>query len=263
MALVCIPWGGAGAVPFRAWCPLIGQTASVYAARLAGREARFRESLPAQLSTVVEELTEAVAGLAEPQVTLFGHCSGAIIAFEIARALRGSGTSALARLIVAAQLGPRALAGSPPGPDPQESIPEHLRGEPEFAELLVSVVAADMRMISNYEYVPAEPLDVPITVISGGRDATVTRDELAGWRAETTQETQWREVEHADHLFSGDAWLLLAEQVRDVLAGRGSRGRPAIQERGQSGHGGMHKEVDDPQAGPAGAQLLNHPDQNG
>src|SRR5262245_50180491 len=62
-ALVCIPWGGGGAAPFRAWAPLMGGTASVYAARLAGRETRFREPLPAQLSVVVDELAGAVAGL--------------------------------------------------------------------------------------------------------------------------------------------------------------------------------------------------------
>jgi surfactin synthase thioesterase subunit len=216
-ALVCVPWAGAGAVPFRAWAALMGGTASVYAARLAGRETRFREPLPAQLSAVVDEVAQAVAGLRQARVALFGHCSGAIIAFEVARALRGFGTSALAHLIVVAQLAPRALAQNPPNVDPEANIPQHLRGESQFVEMLLPILAADIRMISNYEYMPAEPLDLPITVIRGGQDEAVTRDELAGWCEETAQGTDWREVDDADHLFSGDAWLKLGHQVRDTL----------------------------------------------
>lgn len=167
---------------------------------------------------VVDEVAAAVAALPHARVALLGHCSGAVIAYEVARTLRSLRAPALARLIVVAQQAPRGLAASSLDVDPVASIPERFRGDPEFAEMLIPTLAADMKMISDYEYLPAEPLDVPITVICGSRDDAVSHEELGGWRKETSRATDWREVADADHLFSGDAWLKLGDQVRAVLA---------------------------------------------
>lgn len=217
LALICIPWAGAGAVPFRAWGPMMDGVAAVYAVRLAGREARFGELPSARIGPVVDEVTAAVAALPHTRVALLGHCSGAVIAYEVAKTLRSLRAPALARLIVVAQQAPRDLAASSLDVDPTASIPVHFLSNPEFAEILIPILAADMKMISDYEYHPAEPLDVPITVICGSRDEAVAHEELAGWREETSRATNWLEVDDADHLFSGDAWLKLGSQVRAEL----------------------------------------------
>ena len=36
-ALVCIPWAGAGAAPFRRWVPVLGNATRIYGVRFAGR----------------------------------------------------------------------------------------------------------------------------------------------------------------------------------------------------------------------------------
>src|SRR3954464_277085 len=80
-ALVCIPWAGAGATPFRAWAPVIGDVATVHGVRLAGRESRQPAPLPTALDQVVAELVRDLVVLGPPRVALFGQCSGAILAF--------------------------------------------------------------------------------------------------------------------------------------------------------------------------------------
>src|SRR5256885_16239546 len=70
IALVCIPWAGAGAARFRQWAPLIGEHARLYGARLAGREARVSEPAATTLDAVVAELVEATARLPEGRIDL-------------------------------------------------------------------------------------------------------------------------------------------------------------------------------------------------
>ncbi|MEU6404716.1 thioesterase domain-containing protein [Streptomyces sp. NPDC046985] len=219
-ALICIPWAGAGAVPFRAWAPVIGDTADVYGVRLAGRENRQVEPPATALEDVVAELVSALTALGVPRVALFGHCSGALSAFEAARALRRSEAAPeLVHLLVASQLPPQVFAGAPlvSDGDLTRYVPEDLRSEPELLDLLVPILTADMKLVANYAYATDAPLDVPLTVAYGARDEQLGRSEVDGWRLESTGPVTFHETAGADHLFSGAAWLDLAEAVRAAL----------------------------------------------
>lgn len=219
-ALVCIPWAGAGAAPFRAWGPALAGTASVYGVRLAGRESRQGEPPATVLDDVVADLVRELTALGAPDVALFGQCCGALLAFEVARALRLSCDGpAVIHLFVASQLPPRVLADAPvePDEDPMRYVPEEVRGEPELVDMLLPVIAADTMLISNYEYSPNGLADVPLTVVYGARDELLSQAKVDGWRHETTGPTAFRELADADHLFSGTAWMDLAEVIRAAL----------------------------------------------
>ena len=219
-ALICIPWAGAGAAPFRAWAPVIGDTAAVYGVRLAGRESRQVEPLATALDDVVTELVSALTALGVPRVVLFGHCSGALLAFEVARALRRSAAAPQpVHLLVASQLPPRVFANTPVVSDQDVTryVPEDLRSEPELLELLLPILTADMKLVSNYAYAAEAPLGVPLTVLYGARDEQLDRAAVDGWSLETTGPTEFRETADADHVFSGAAWLKLAGLVRTAL----------------------------------------------
>ncbi|WND19638.1 thioesterase II family protein [Streptomyces violaceus] len=219
-ALACIPWAGAGATPFRPWGPVIDDVADVYGVRLAGRESRQTEPLPTSLDQVVDELVAELVALDVPRVALFGQCSGALLAYRTAQRLHRSGEGPeVAHLLVASQLPPRVLAdgGDDSGEDLTRYVPEHLREEPELLEVLLPILAADMRLVSDYVYTPDAPLDVPLTVLYGAGDDLLSRAEVDGWRHETTGPSAFREVAGADHLFGGTAWLELAEAIRTAL----------------------------------------------
>jgi surfactin synthase thioesterase subunit len=218
---VCIPWAGAGATPFRFWGPVIGDAADVYGVRLAGRESRQTEPLPASLGEVVDELVAELIALDVPHVALFGQCSGALLAYETAKRLHRSGEGPeVAHLLVASQLPPRVVAAGPTesGEDLTRYVPEHLREEPELLEVLLPILAADMRLVSDYVYAPDAPLGVPVTVLYGAHDDLLDAAEIRGWRHETTGPSTFREIAGADHLFGGAAWLELAKAIRTALA---------------------------------------------
>jgi surfactin synthase thioesterase subunit len=199
---------------------VIGDVANVYGVRLAGRESRQAEPPATALGDVVLELTEAVLGLDVPRVALFGHCSGALLAFEVAVALRGSArTCEVSHLIVASQLPPDLAASraTDTGHDLARFLSEDLRDDPELLEMLLPILAADMRLVSGYA-TPADAwLDVPLTVMYGGRDTLLSAAQVDGWRRHTSGATVIREIAQADHLFGGTTWLTLATTIRAVL----------------------------------------------
>src|SRR6185437_12280053 len=208
--LVCIPWAGAGAASYRAWVPVIGRFARVYGARLGGRETRYCEPPPGTVAAAAAELAAAIGQLPGDRVHLHGHCSGATIAFEVARALRRTGGRSVTGLTVVGQEAPVLLAGSAVDEDLLRCVPAELQCEPEMAELLMPIIEADTRMIADYEYVPDEPLSIPITAIRGSCDDGVADEDLTPWAAETTGPFALRVVDGAGHLFSDAGWLDLA-----------------------------------------------------
>jgi surfactin synthase thioesterase subunit len=218
-AIVCFPWAGAGAAPFRSWGAVLGDVATVHAVRLPGRENRRTDPPAATVAEVVGEVAAELTGLGVPRVALFGQCSGAILAFELARALAGSRADVeVTHLLVASQLAPPDFAGTDLGAqDLLQYVPAGFREEPDFVDLLLPAIAADIALVSGYEYRPAA-LTMPVTVLYGADDPLVSRGRVDAWRHETTGPATFREIPGGDHLLSGAAWRTLAESVRAALS---------------------------------------------
>ncbi|MBP2707788.1 thioesterase [Microbispora sp. RL4-1S] len=227
LALVCIPWAGAGAAPFRLWSPVLGDVSTVYGVRLAGRESRRTEPPADTVAEVVGDIAGELVDLGVRRVALFGQCFGAVLAFELAKALARSGHDIeVAHLLVASQLPPPCFAEADPEAehDLMQYVPENFREEPDFVELLLPVIAADIGLVSRYVYEPGVFLAVPLTVVYGAHDSQLSRAQVDAWRRETTGPTNFREIAEGDHLFGGEAWLRLAETVRAALTCRTASG---------------------------------------
>jgi medium-chain acyl-[acyl-carrier-protein] hydrolase len=195
LRLYCLGRAGAGATPFRPWEELVGPGVELCAVRLPGRENRIREAPLSSAAAVVDELSPLVAADAETPFALFGHCFGALVMFELARALRRRGLPPPAALFVGEQIAP-ATAG-PPGDgeltrdDLLRRLEELggtdaklLRSE-EFLVLMEPALRADFRLADTYAYEPEPPLDAPISVLASAERTEV--DALIAWRAETTR----------------------------------------------------------------------------
>lgn len=199
---------------------MLGDVSTVYGLRLAGRESRRTEPAAATISDVVGDVVAELADLGVPRVALFGQCSGAVLAFELAKALATSAHDIdVTHLLVASQLPPPdvAKADHEAEHDLTRYVPAEFRDEPDFVELLLPVIAADIRLVSCYVYEPGVSLAVPLTVVYGADDDQLGRSQIDAWRLETTGPANFREITGADHLFGGDAWLRLAETVRAAL----------------------------------------------
>jgi surfactin synthase thioesterase subunit len=222
--LVCIGHAAAGASAFRTWSQVVPPHVEVSALRLPGRESRLREAPFDDLDALVDAALPALEEALEPPFALFGHCSGGLIAFELARELARRGRPQPLLLAVAGQVAPSAHAIPPEVRS--LGLRERLelmgatgdavmRNDQLFAAL-EPAIAADFRMVDGYAYRPGAPLDSAIAVFVGTREQTAKDLAAPAWAAETRAGCDVRLLE-AGHFFDGEAWRELALAVSNEV----------------------------------------------
>jgi medium-chain acyl-[acyl-carrier-protein] hydrolase len=174
------------------------------------------------MELLVDELVDDLGrGVAGP-FALFGHCSGALVAFELARALRRRGRDGPAHLAVASQPAPRLSLAPVEDADVWHlvqrggRVDETVAGDAEVRDLLRPAIAADLRLTAEYRYVHEEPLAVPLTVFAGTADSTVGADALRAWQEETRGPFALT-VLHGDHFFRDRSWSVLGRAVGEAV----------------------------------------------
>jgi surfactin synthase thioesterase subunit len=233
--LFCFPYAGAGASLYRGW-PTALPGVDVVGIQLPGREGRFAEPAPSDLGTLIEGAAAAIAPMTRDlPYALFGHSVGSLLAFEVARRLRGlPDVPAPRHLIVGARRAPHVPNRLPRcGHLPDEEmlaqleeifgkgIPDEVAAVPDLIELLVPMLRADIRASEGYEYRAEPPLDVPLTAICGAGDATALPHEVEAWGRETTGPFAFSIVP-GDHFFVKTSSPQVLRAVARALGGRGS-----------------------------------------
>jgi surfactin synthase thioesterase subunit len=195
LRLYCLGRAGTGATPFRPWEELVGPGVELCAVRLPGRENRVRQTPLSSAAAVVEELVPVVAEDRETPFALFGHCFGALVMFELARALRRQDLPSPVALFVGEQIAPATVGLPGDGELTRDELLRRLEAlggtdakllrSPEFLALMEPALRADFRLADTYAYEPEPPLDTPISVLAAADWADV--EALTAWRAETTR----------------------------------------------------------------------------
>jgi medium-chain acyl-[acyl-carrier-protein] hydrolase len=190
-------------------------------------ENRFAEPPFTALPPLVAALERVLAPYLDRPFALFGHSMGAIISFELARALRAQGPGP-ALLIVSGHRAPQLPDRDPPIHQLSQplflerlqrfnGLPDEVLQHAELIEVLMPLLRADFQLIETYAYSDAPPLDCPIVALGGTHDPAVNRDELAGWRAQTRRACTIHEFP-GDHFFIRGAQTAVVQTLARELA---------------------------------------------
>lgn len=197
---------------------------------LPGRAARLREAPFRRVRELAATLAASLEEYQGEPLAFFGHSLGALLAFEVVREMRRRGAPPPLHLFVSSRRGPRipeaegAIHGLPDAAFVEEvqrrydAIPDEVLREPELMQLLLPILRADFEMLETYEYAAEEPLDCPITAISGLEDSRVSLEALEAWGLETSGSFQTRRFP-GGHFYFREADGELAELVRRTLEG--------------------------------------------
>jgi medium-chain acyl-[acyl-carrier-protein] hydrolase len=171
----------------------------VIAVQLPGREDRFREqaftSVDLMVRTVMVELRPYLDG----SFSFFGHSGGALLAYELAHALRARRRTLPMHLFVSGQAPPDIVRGDPPIHTLKEAefreairviggLTNEVWSNNELMDILAPALRADFALYETHEF-PARPaLPTPIIALGGRADSRVSMEKLEAWRIHTSSE---------------------------------------------------------------------------
>lgn len=195
--LLCLPHAGAGPSTFYAWRTVAPEGLQVCPVSLPGRECRLFEEPYASVHEAVDGIAAELAPVLveSTPVMLFGHCLGALLAYELARYLHAAGTP-VEHLLVSGTPGPRHVRTQQISRLPEEEFMERVEeiagyrhealSDPEMRELLLPALRADVQMQEEYRPSGTAPLPVRLTALRGAADGTVSAAEIGQWREVTS-----------------------------------------------------------------------------
>jgi medium-chain acyl-[acyl-carrier-protein] hydrolase len=228
MRLFCLPYAGAGASAYRTWSNELPPEVQLCAVQLPGRENRLAEPPLDDATAIVPELLAGIRPYLDRPFVIFGHSMGALLAFELARELRRRGLPQPRHLFLSAHRAPHLPSLHRPvfSLSRPEFLAElrHLEGTPaevleneELMQIAEPILRADFKLCETYRHVPAEPLDIPLSIFGGADDAKVGESVLQPWR-EHTRATMRLRIFPGGHLFLQQTRMDLVSAILEDLS---------------------------------------------
>lgn len=213
----CFPHAGSGASVFRSFSEHLPDEIELWPVQLPGRENRFLEKPFVHLDTLIDALQTALIPYLDMPYVFLGHSMGALVSFELTRALHRNGHPLLPlHLFVSAHRAPHFLPPESstfqlPGPlflekvRSYNGIPEALLDHTELLQMMLPLLRADFQLCETYIYTEAPPLTCPITALGGDLDHAIPSSSIYAWQKQTRSSFQ-------AFFFPGDHFFLFHHQ---------------------------------------------------
>jgi surfactin synthase thioesterase subunit len=223
----CLPHAGAGASAYRAWPHELPSDLQLCAVQLPGRENRLGEPAIDNVPAMVRGLIDGLRPFFDRPFVLFGHSMGALLSYELACELRRSAAPLPHHLFLSAHRAPHL-----PGERPHvhnldavqfraelrrlEGTPEAVLENEELMQIAEPILRGDFKLCETYEHVPADPLDVPMSIFGGADDHKVPEAVLRPWQAHSRHPLRLR-ILQGGHLFVQHSRPALLSAMLDDL----------------------------------------------
>jgi medium-chain acyl-[acyl-carrier-protein] hydrolase len=230
LRLFCVPHAGGAPHAFQSWPSELPPHVEVCAVNLPGRGRRFAEPAYDRMLPLVRDLTAGLGPLLDRPFALFGHSMGAVVAFELARALRGERNREPVHLFVSGASAPQLPRQQPLHllTDPQlitelvrmNGLERELLEETELLNLVLPTIRRDLEATETHVCAAGAPLRCPLSVFGGADDWLAPSDRLQSWGVHTTGVCRV-DVFEGDHFFVNSARRQLLEALSVRLAHAG------------------------------------------
>lgn len=209
--LFCLPFAGGGASIYRGWGKLLGSEIEVCPIQLPGRENRFGETAIKQAQSMAQNLANQIQLYSNKPFYIYGHSMGALLAFELARALQDNGMDIPQGLVLAAHRAahlPKNRDTLYTLPDDEfierlkkfGGFPEEVLASKELLAFLMPTLKADFTLCDTYQFEKGQALQCPLYLLAGAHDTEATPANVDAWREHTTEQAKLH-VFDAGHFF--------------------------------------------------------------
>lgn len=210
--VLCLPFAGGGCASYLPWRSAQPRL-DIQPVRLPGRESRLLEPPFSSPDALIDAL---LAELGSPQVSLFGHSMGALLAVALAERLQRTGQPPR-RVIVSGRVAPGLGTVPDPSMMTDEDVTEYLRmiggtpsailDDPEAMRLFAPAIRSDLQLCRTLMSRPTSTLACPVSVFRGLSDGP--EDLYAGWHDVSDSVTI--------HAFAGDHFFPFRTSQAEVL----------------------------------------------
>lgn len=195
--MLCLPHAGAGPSTFHTWRAVAPEGLEVYPVSLPGRERRMFEKPFVNVHEAVDGIAAELTPVSSDStpLVLFGHCLGALLAYELARRLHAADVP-VRHLLVSGTPGPRYVKTRRITGLPDEEFMDRVEeiagyrddalADPEMQELMLPTLRADVQMQEEYRPSMTDRLPVRLTALRGEADSTVSVAEISQWQEATS-----------------------------------------------------------------------------
>jgi surfactin synthase thioesterase subunit len=196
MRLVCFPHAGGAATAYAPLARALPATIETLALQYPGRQDRLAEPAVESIDELVAAVLPELRPWLDRPFAFFGHSTGAIVAYEVARVLQDEQGLMPVGLIASGRRGPSTHRAEHVHRGGDRSLlrevarlggtPPELLADEEVQQLMLPALRGDYKAIETYEWRPGPPLDCPIFAVVGEDDPLATESEAAAWRAQTS-----------------------------------------------------------------------------
>lgn len=193
LRLFCFPYAGGGASVYHSWKTVLAPDIEICAIQYPGHETRLKEELLRRMDALIAALVKEMLPLSDLPFAFFGHSMGALVSFELARALQ------YAQLPVPSLLLLSSCTAAHVRPSPshihqlgeQEFIqkirqyggtPEAIFQHTELMSLFLPILRADLELFDTYLYQQGPLLTIPIAAFMGDSDKVVSIQHMQNWQ---------------------------------------------------------------------------------
>lgn len=230
--LICFPHAGGTPSLFRGWEEHLGGYVDVVPVLLPGRGLRLRERPYDDMGPLAADIAAALTdhGLVAHGTggyAMFGHSMGALLAYEVACALRERGEPEPRHLFVSGSRAPHLYGDRADHRLPDDELLRVVAdlgglGGSEmvgavYLERRLPVLRADLAACENYRWRPRPPLGCPMTAFSAADDPIATPVQVEAWREYTSGSLLRRHLP-GDHFYlNGASRERLLRELRGEL----------------------------------------------
>lgn len=233
LRLFCLPFAGGNALLYRDWHALLPESVEVCPIQLPGRMARLNEAAFDNAHDAAEILSDVLAGYLDKPYAFFGHSMGALLCYEISRAMRRRNMPLPFRLFLSAHRAPDVAATEPAFHNADETIflsrvrqfggpALRLADHPELVQLIGPTLRADLKLCQTYIHRPdPSQLPMPMTLFAGRSDTLVRPESVWHWSRQTSAGSS-RHLISGGHFFlqshGGDVTRIVSTQLADFAS---------------------------------------------
>lgn len=204
LKVICLPFAGGNKYSYREFCTKAPSFLKFTPVEYPGRGSRIKEDLLSDTGALVDDLFQLTIPMIETgEYAIYGHSLGGLLTYLLAKKIIESGRRPPVHLFITGTTGPSSLSRTekkrhlmPKKEFIQElrdlqGMPDEILASDELLEYYEPILRADFEASENYRYELAEPLDIPITVITGVEE-NMSEEDIMLWQNETKQIVDFR-----------------------------------------------------------------------